>query len=149
VKPTLNNPVVRSGSPIPMYPTGDRVAVERLPVDEETIGGLVIPGMDREKNLYCTVIAAGPVALDVLRDMAVEIGDTVCIGKYSGVAWEWRPKGILRTERVDIISVKDVLGAVELVEKIMDGRLGIQLHQEKDGVDRYRFFEEVAKGEAA
>lgn len=147
-RPSLNNPVVRSGAKIPLFPTGDRVVVERLDVDEELVGGLVIPGMDKEKNLYCTVVAAGPLAMDVLRDMCIEIGDTIAIGKYSGVVWEWRPKGTLKTERVDVINVKDVFGGVELVDKIMDGRIGIGLHAESDGVERHRFFEEIEKGAA-
>ena len=149
VKPALNNPVVRSGAKIPMYPVGDRVVVERLDVQEEHVGGLIIPGMDKEKNLYATVIAAGPLAMDVLRDACIGIGDTVCIGKCSGVAWEWRPAGTFVTERVDIINVKDIYGSAELADKIMDGRIGIDLNVESDGKERYRFFEEVAKKEAA
>lgn len=144
VKPTLNNPVARSGAKIPLYPTGDRVVVERIVIDEEVMpGGLIIPGQDKEKNLYATVIAAGLAAMDVLRDMCIEIGDTVCIGKYSGVVWEWRVTGTVITERVDVINVKDVLGGVELVDKIMTGAIGIDLHHERDGIARHRFFEEV------
>ena len=142
-KPTLNNPIVRSGHKIPLYPTGDRVVVEKLEIEEEMVGHIVIPGMDKEKNLYATVIAAGPLAMDVLRDACIGIGDTVCIGKYSGVAWEWRPPGTHRTKRVDIINVKDIYGSVELCDKIMSGALGIDLHHESDGVTRHRFFEEV------
>lgn len=142
VRPSLNNPVVRSGEKIPMYPVGDRVVVERLDVDEERLpSGLFVPGTEREKNLYATVIAAGPLAMDVLRDACISVGDTVCIGKYSGVAWEWRPKGQVRTERVDIINVKDIYGSAELADKIMSGALIIDLHEEKDGVERHRFFE--------
>lgn len=142
MKPSLNNPVVRSGEKIPLYPTGDRVVVEKLSIDEEMVGGIIIPGMDKEKNLYATVIAAGPLAMDVLRDCCIGIGDTVCIGKYSGVAWEWRPAGKFITERVDIINVKDIYGSVELADKIMSGAIGIDLHREADGVERHRFFEE-------
>lgn len=142
-KPALNNPVVRSGAKIPLYPTGDRVVVEKLNVEEELVSGIVIPGMDAAKNLYATVIAAGPLAMDVLRDACIGIGDTVCIGKYSGIVWEWRPPGTVRTERVDIINVKDIYGSVELCDKIMTGALGIDLHQDSDGVTRHRFFEEV------
>lgn len=148
MKPSLNNPVVASGVPIPLYPTGDRVVVEKRDVDEETVSGIIVPGMDREKNLYATVVAAGPLAMDVLRDMAISIGDTVCIGKYSGVGWEWRPEGTLKHERVDIINVKDIYGSVELAQKIMTGAMGIGLYKEKDGVERHRFFvEEVPQDE--
>lgn len=145
MRPALNNPVVRSGAKIPMYPVGDRVVVERCDVAEEMVGGLVIPGLDRERNLYATVIAAGPLAMDVLRDACISVGDTVCIGKYSGVAWEWRPAGTVRTERVDIINVKDIYGCAELADKIQVGSIGIDLHTELDGKERYRFFEEVGR----
>lgn len=140
--PSLNNPVVRSGEKIPLYPTGDRVVVEKLAVEEEMVCGIFIPGMDKEKNLYATVIAAGPLAMDVLRDACISVGDTVCIGKYSGVAWEWRPAGTVRNERVDIINVKDIYGSVQLSEKIMSGEIGIDLHRDADGIHRHRFFEE-------
>lgn len=146
-KPTLNNPVVRSGVRIPLYPTGDRVVVEKLDVEEETVGGIIIPGMDKEKNLYATVIAAGPFAMDVLRDACIGIGDTVCIGKYSGVVWEWRPAGAIRHERVDIINVKDIYGSVELCDKIASGKLMIGPFDEDDGKSRHRFFEELAEEE--
>lgn len=149
MKPALNNPVTRSGQKIPLYPTGDRVVVERLDVEEEQVGGLIIPGGDKDANLYCTVVAAGPLAMDVLRDMAIEVGDTVAIGKYSGVKWTWRPKGTVRTESVDVINVKDIFGGVELVDKIMDGRMCIDLVRESDDVERHRFCIEVGKKEAA
>lgn len=146
--PSPNNPVVRSGHPIPLFPIGDRVVVEKLDIEEEMVGHIIVPGMDKEKNLYATVIAAGPLAMDVMRDACIDIGDTVCIGKYSGVMWEWRPEGTHKTERVDIINVKDIYGSVQLATKIMTGAIGVDLHQDKDGVSRHRFFEEIVKGAA-
>lgn len=141
--PSLNNPVVRSGAPIPLFPIGDRVVVEKLDIEEELVSGIVVPGLDKEKNLYATVIAAGPLAMDVLRDACIDVGDTVCIGKYSGVVWEWRPKGTLRNERVDIINVKDIYGSVQLADKVMNGQIGIDLNDDKDGVTRHRFVREL------
>lgn len=146
-KPDVNNPVVRSGAKIPFFPVGDRVVVQRIGEDEEMINGVVIPRKDMETNNFCTVIAAGPVAMDVLRDMCVEIGDTVAIGKYSGVAWEWRTPGTLSHERVDVINVKDVFGCAQLVDKIMSGDVAVGLDVERDGVKRFRFYEAEGKAE--
>lgn len=142
VRPSLNNPVVRSGAKCPYFPIGDRVVVEKLESAEEMVGGLVIPGTEKAVSLYATVVAAGPLAMDVLRDACIEVGDTVCIGKYSGIVWEWRPEGALKFERVDIINVKDIYGCVELADKVMSGAVGLGLHLERDGVERHRFFEE-------
>jgi co-chaperonin GroES (HSP10) len=137
---TLTNPVVRSGAPLPMLPTGDRVAVERLDPDEEVVAGIIIPGVDKEKNLYATIVAAGLLALDVLHDHNIGIGDTVCIGRYSGVVWDFRPKGAMRNERVDIVNVKDIYGSVEMVDKVMSGEIEIALKTENDGQRRHRYW---------
>lgn len=142
MKPALNNPIVRSGAKCPYFPIGDRVVVEKLESAEEMVGGVVIPGTDKAVSLYATVIAAGPLAMDVLRDACIDIGDTVCIGKYSGIMWEWRPAEGIKFERVDIINVKDIYGCVELADKVMSGAIGIAPHLERDGIERHRFFAE-------
>jgi len=149
MKPTLNNPVVRSGARCPFFPTGDRVLVEKLGAAEEMVSSIVIPEKEQAVSLYAMVVAAGPLAMDHLRDMGIGIGDTVCIGKYSGVVWEWRPEGTLKFERVDVINVKDIYGGVELADKIASGEVYIDLYKEADGVERHRFFQLVDEKEAA
>lgn len=136
---SLNNPIVRSGARLPMLPSGDRVAVERLEEEEDMVGGLVIPGTDKDRNLYATVVAAGLAALDVLHDHCINIGDTVCIGRYSGVVWNFRPPGTTRSERVDIVGAKDVYGCVEMVDKVMTGDIKIELNTDGDGGLRHRY----------
>ncbi len=145
---TLSNPVVRSGARIPMLPTGDRVAVERLEEEEDMVGGIIIPGADKEKNLYATVVAAGLLALDILHDHNIAIGDTVCIGRYSGVAWSWRPRGSVRTDRVDIVNAKDIYGSVEMVDKVMSGEIQIALNTDGDGQRRHRYMKLLNEEEA-
>lgn len=138
--PTLNNPIVASGEAIPFYPIGDRVVVERIAGEEDVVGGgIIVPGVDKDTSLYARVIAAGPLAMDVLTDAGIEVGDTICIGKWSGVQWPWRPKGSSRTERVDVINVKDIYGCQQLASKIMSGKVGIEKRKELDGPSRYRF----------
>ncbi len=147
--PALSKPVTRSGDPIPFFPVGDRVCVERLP-DDTKIGMIDIPETSQAKQQYATVIAAGPPAQGVLDDMGIKVGDTITFAKYSGIEWEWIPKGkgLADKQKVDLINVKDIQGGAELAEKMMDGRLGIALHlNESTGQQEYRFFEEVSKGE--
>lgn len=147
--PALGKPVNRAGDPIPFFPVGDRVVVERLPEEAVTAGGLHIPETSQEQQQYATVIAAGPPAQGVLDDMGIKVGDTITFAKYSGVNWTWIPKGKGAADRcrVDLLNVKDIQGGAELAEKMMDGRLGIALHSTASGEQEYRFFEEVSKGE--
>lgn len=143
----LNNPVVRSGARLPMLPTGDRVAVERVDEEEDVVGGIIIPGGDKERNQYATIVAAGLLALDVMHDHNIHIGDTICIAKYSGIVWQWRPKGVSRTERVDIINVKDIYGSVEMVEKVASEEIMIELITDDDGQRRHRYMQRVDEDE--
>lgn len=151
--PRLSNPVTRDGQPIPFFPMGKRVAVERIPT-EEMMGTMYIPETSQNQQQYATVIAAGPQAQGILDDMGVKIGDTISFAKYSGVGWEWLVPGegiaLERTRRIDVIAVDDIQGCKETAEKMADGRLGIALHRPDGGGDgEYRFFEEVKKEETS
>lgn len=142
--PRLSHPVTRDGQPIPFFPIGRRVIVERIP-PETTIGGFHIPDSHQAPQQYATVIAAGPVAMGVLDDAGIGIGDVVCFGKYTGVFFEWQPEGtegIRDRRRVDLINVDDIYGGKELAEKLYDGRLGLMLHEADGSAPEYRFFEE-------
>lgn len=146
-KPALNNPVTRDGYPIPFFPCGSRVVVQRLP-PETTIAGFIIPESHRAEQNYATVIAAGLPAQEILDDMGVSIGDTVCFGKYSGTWWEWQPEGtteIKLRQRVDLMDAKDIFGAVETVAKVMSGSYGIIKHELPNGGYERRFAEELKK----
>lgn len=143
--PKLSHPVTREGHPIPFFPIGDRVVVQRIP-PETKVGMFTIPDTHKVEQQYATVIAAGPRAQGILDDAGIQIGDTICFGKYTGTYWEWQPEGtesIRDRARVDLINVGDIFGCKELAEKMVDGRLGIGLHRPDGGGDgEYRFFEE-------
>lgn len=146
--PRLSHPVTREGHPIPFFPVGKRVIVERVPPETEMCG-LHIPDSYQAPQQYATVIACGPQAQGILDDMGIAIGDTVCFGKYSGVFWEFQPPGTTthkERRRVDMIDVADIYGAKELAEKMIDGRIGIAIHKYDDGEQEYRFMEEVQRG---
>jgi chaperonin GroES len=68
-------------------PLADRIVVKRLPQEEKTKGGLIIPDTAKEKPLEGTVVAVGNGKLlknGKLRPLSVKPGDRVLIGKYSG-----------------------------------------------------------------
>lgn len=151
--PKLSWPVTRDGAPLPMFPVGKRLAVQRIP-QQEDFGGIVIPETSQAPQQYATVCAAGPQAQGMLEDMGIKIGDTICFAKYSGVGWDWVTPGdglvSERQRRVDLINVDDIQGGKELAEKMIDGRMAISLYRPEGGGDgEYRFFEEVKKEETS
>lgn len=72
-------------------PIGDRIVVRRAPEKEVTKGGLVIPDTGKERPAEGTVIAVGPGRLlegGNRSPVAIENGDTVLFGRYSGAPIE-------------------------------------------------------------
>ncbi len=68
-------------------PLHDRVVVRRLEDERTTAGGIVIPDSAAEKPMRGEVIAVGlGKALDngSVRAIAVQVGDVVLFGKYTG-----------------------------------------------------------------
>lgn len=68
-------------------PLNDRVIVKRLPEEEVTKGGIIIPDSAKEKPIQGEVIAVGPgKTLDNGKAQAldVKVGDKVMFGKYAG-----------------------------------------------------------------
>jgi chaperonin GroES len=69
-------------------PLGDRIAIRRIEVEEETTGGIYIPDVARDKRQVGEVLATGPGAraskTGELIAMSVRVGDRVLFGKYAG-----------------------------------------------------------------
>ncbi|MBW2733119.1 MAG: co-chaperone GroES [Deltaproteobacteria bacterium] len=68
-------------------PLHDRLVVKRTDEQEMTKGGIIIPDSAQEKPLEAQVVAVGNGrVLDNgnLRPMAVQAGDRILFGKYSG-----------------------------------------------------------------
>ena len=68
-------------------PLHDRVIVKRLPEEEVTKGGIIIPDSAKEKPIQGEVVAVGPgKTLDNGKTQAldVKVGDKVMFGKYAG-----------------------------------------------------------------
>lgn len=68
-------------------PLHDRVIVKRLPEEEVTKGGIIIPDSAKEKPIQGEVVAVGTGKLlegGQVRALDVKVGDRVMFGKYSG-----------------------------------------------------------------
>ncbi|MFQ5742767.1 MAG: co-chaperone GroES [Acidobacteriota bacterium] len=90
-------------------PLQDRLLVQRLDLEEEVRGGIIIPDTAKEKPLEAKVIAVGQGRRldDGSRStFEVSIGDTVLVGKYSGT--EIR----LGEEEYLILKEDEVLGII-------------------------------------
>jgi chaperonin GroES len=70
-----------------LRPLHDRLVVKRLPEEEVTKGGIIIPEAAKEKPIQGEVIAVGAGKLldnGQTRALDVKVGDRVMFGKYSG-----------------------------------------------------------------
>ncbi len=68
-------------------PLGDRVLIKRVPVEEKTAAGIIIPEAAKEKAQIGAVVAVGPGRKDATGNtisLTVKAGDTVYFGKYAG-----------------------------------------------------------------
>ena len=91
-------------------PLHDRVIVKRLPEEEVTKGGIIIPDSAKEKPVQGKVVAVGngKVLEDgKVRKLEVKKGDVVLFGKYAGQ--EVKVDG----EELVILREDDIVGVVE------------------------------------
>lgn len=68
-------------------PLQDRVLVRRLPPSNKSPGGIIIPDKAQEKATEGEVVAVGSgkeLESGLSRPVAVQVGDRVLFGKYSG-----------------------------------------------------------------
>jgi chaperonin GroES len=68
-------------------PLADRVVVKRLPQEEKTKGGIIIPDTAKEKPVEATVVAVGNgkvLKSGKVRAPSVKAGDRILFGKYTG-----------------------------------------------------------------
>lgn len=88
---------------VALKPIGDRVVIRRLPGEEVTRGGIIIPDTAKEKPQQGEVIAVGPGKKDY--SMNVKKGDRVLFGKYSGQEFELNGEEFLVMREDDILAV--------------------------------------------
>jgi len=90
-------------------PLGDRVLVKRMPEEEQTKGGIIIPDSAKETPAEGEIIAVGPGRKDdsgKVQPLDVKVGDTVIFSKYAGTEVK------LDGEEHLIMREEDILGVV-------------------------------------
>lgn len=93
-----------------LKPLGDRVLVERLEIQEQVKGGIIIPDSAKEKPQEGKVIAVGSgkrVESGEIKPLEVKEGDKILFGKYSGSEVKLDDKEYL------IMREDDILGIIE------------------------------------
>jgi chaperonin GroES len=91
-------------------PLQDRVVVARVPEEEKTKGGIIIPDTAKEKPIQGKVVAVGngKVLEDgKVRKLDVKVGDIVLFTKYGGTDIK------IDGEEHLILREDDILGVVE------------------------------------
>lgn len=92
-----------------LVPLGNRVVVERMPAEEVSTGGIVLPGSTEKPN-QGVVIAVGPGRTQddgKIQGMSVKKGEKVLFGKYAG-----NDVKLEGTEYL-IMSEDDILGIIK------------------------------------
>ena len=89
-------------------PLHDRVVVRRIPAEEKTKGGIIIPDTAQEKPQEGEVVAVGPGGRDEagkLVPMDLKSGDRVLFGKWSGTEVKIDGEELLIMKESDIMGV--------------------------------------------
>lgn len=93
-------------------PLHDRVVVRRLPEEEVTAGGIVLPTSAQEKPQQGVVVSVGTgkqLEDGSIRAVGLNVGDRILFSKYSGTEVK------LETEELIVMREDDVMGIVEEV----------------------------------
>ena len=89
-------------------PLHDRVAIRRVPFEEKTRGGIIIPDTAKEKPQEGEVVAVGPGTRDEkgkLLPPDVRVGDRVLFGKWTGTEVVIDGEDMLIMKETDIMGV--------------------------------------------
>ena len=98
-------------------PLHDRVVVRRITPLEKSAGGIIIPDTVQEKPMEGEIIAVGAGARNeqgIIVALAVEAGDRVLFGKWSGTEIKIDGEELLIMKEADLLGV--IEGAPPLVK---------------------------------
>jgi chaperonin GroES len=98
----------KAGIAVDMRPLHDRVLVKRIPREETSRGGIIIPDSAKEKPQEGQVVAVGPGRRDDngrIVPLGVAKGDRILFGKYSGSDVEINGEEHLIIQETDILGV--------------------------------------------
>ncbi|QDU25939.1 10 kDa chaperonin [Anatilimnocola aggregata] len=93
-----------------LVPLGDKVIIRRLPAEERTAGGIVLPDSAREKPQQGRVLSVGDGALlsDGRRSpLTVQEGDRVMFHAYAGNELKINNQELLICREDDILAILD------------------------------------------
>ena len=93
---------------INIKPLADRVLVKRLDeVEEQKVGGIIIPDTAKEKPQEAEIVAVGPGRREDgdLIPLEVKEGDKVLIGKYSGTEVKIEGEEFLIMREDDVLAI--------------------------------------------
>lgn len=93
---------------VKVRPLHDRLLVRRMPEEEKTTGGIIIPDTAKEKPQRGQIVATGKGR--VTEDgktlpLEVKVGDKVLFGKYSGTELKLDGTEFLMMREEDILGV--------------------------------------------
>ena len=93
---------------INIRPLADRVLVKRLDeVEEQKVGGIIIPDTAKEKPQEAEIVAVGPGRIEDGEHVGLEVsvGDKVLIGKYSGTEVKIEGEEYLIMREDDVLAI--------------------------------------------
>ncbi|MEN3973817.1 co-chaperone GroES [Emcibacter sp. SYSU 3D8] len=91
-------------------PLHDRVLVKRLPSEEKTAGGIIIPDSVQEKPQQGEIVAAGSGSRRAdgnIDPLGVKVGDKILFGKYAGTEVKMQGTEYIIMKESDILGVLD------------------------------------------
>jgi chaperonin GroES len=100
-------------------PLHDRVVVRRITPLEKSAGGIIIPDTVQEKPMEGEIIAVGPGARNeqgTIVALAVNAGDRVLFGKWSGTEIKIDGEDLLIMKEADLLGV--IEGAPALIKAV-------------------------------
>ena len=89
-------------------PLHDRVLVKRVPEEQKTKGGIIIPDTAKEKPVEGEIVAVGSGHIGKdgkVRPLEVKAGDRVLFGKYGGTEVKLDGEEALIMREEDILAI--------------------------------------------
>ncbi len=89
-------------------PLGDRVLIKRVPEEEKTKGGIIIPDTAKEKSQEGEVISVGTgktLENGSVVPLEVKEGDRILFGKYSGTEIKLQDQDYLILREDEIVGI--------------------------------------------
>lgn len=93
---------------IGVRPLHDRVLVRRVPEEQKTAGGIIIPDTAKEKPQRGEIVATGKGRVTEdgkVTPLDVKIGDRVLFGKYAGTELKLNGEEYLMMREEDILGI--------------------------------------------